>query len=160
MNAPTSRAQGAARISTRSSRLKLRACAHVGEAESPRVLVGGLGMGYTLRATLDALPPGGHVVVAELVPAVVDWNRGPLAPLAGRPLDDSGEDENLQVGCNRAQQRSRTEADKADAEDDKDKGDAEDKDKGDAEDKDKGDVEDKDKADAEADKGEAERDAD
>ena len=52
------------------------------------------------------------------------------------------------------------EADKGDAEDDKDKGDAEDKDKGDAEDKDKGDVEDKDKADAEADKGEAERDAD
>jgi spermidine synthase len=64
------------------------ACAHLGKAESPRVLVGGLGMGYTLRATLDALPPGGRAVVAELVPAVVEWNRGPLAALAGNPLAD------------------------------------------------------------------------
>jgi len=47
------------------------------------VLVGGLGMGFTLRATLDLLPPGATVVVAELVPAVVEWNRGPLGPLAG-----------------------------------------------------------------------------
>lgn len=60
-----------------------------------------------------------------------------------------------------SEEKDKAEADKGDAEDDKDKGDAEDKDKGDAEDdKDKGDVEDKDKADAEADKGEAERDAD
>jgi len=64
------------------------ACAHVTAAEAPRVLVGGLGMGYTLRATLDVLPPGAQVVVAEIVPAVVEWNRGPLAPLAGCPLDD------------------------------------------------------------------------
>lgn len=53
-----------------------------------RVLVGGLGMGFTLRAALDALPPEGRVTVCELVPAVVDWNRGPLGPLAGHPLDD------------------------------------------------------------------------
>ena len=60
-----------------------------------------------------------------------------------------------------SEEKDKAEADKGDAEDDKDKGDAEDKDKGDAEDdKDKGDVEDKDKADVEADKGEAERDAD
>jgi len=60
-----------------------------------------------------------------------------------------------------SEEKDKAEADKGDAEDDKDKGDAEaDKDTGDAEDKDKGDVEDKDKADAEADKGEAERDAD
>ena len=52
------------------------------------VLVGGLGMGYTLAATLDLMPPGGTVVVSELVPEVVDWNRGPLGPLAGHPLDD------------------------------------------------------------------------
>jgi spermidine synthase len=52
------------------------------------VLVGGLGMGYTLAATLTLLPPTATVVVSELVPAVVDWNRGPLADLAGRPLDD------------------------------------------------------------------------
>jgi len=53
-----------------------------------RILVGGLGMGYTLAATLDLLPPGGSVVVSELIPEVVDWNRGPLGPLAGNPLDD------------------------------------------------------------------------
>jgi spermidine synthase len=64
------------------------ACAHVETAEAPRVLVGGLGMGYTLRATLDVLPAGGRAVVAEIVPAVVDWNRGPLAHLAGNPLAD------------------------------------------------------------------------
>lgn len=52
------------------------------------VLVGGLGMGFTLRAALDLLPPGAIVTVSELVPAVVDWNRGPLAPLAGHPLHD------------------------------------------------------------------------
>ena len=52
------------------------------------VLIGGLGMGYTLAATLELLPPGGSVVVSELVQEVVDWNRGPLGPLAGHPLDD------------------------------------------------------------------------
>jgi len=52
------------------------------------ILVGGLGMGYTLAATLDLLPPGGSVVVSELVQDVVEWNRGPLGPLAGHPLDD------------------------------------------------------------------------
>jgi len=59
---------------------------------SPRadacILIGGLGMGYTLAATLDLLPPGGSAVVSELVPEVVEWNRGPLGPLAGHPLDD------------------------------------------------------------------------
>jgi spermidine synthase len=54
----------------------------------PCVLVGGLGMGFTLRATLDVLPADATVVVAELVPAVVEWNRGPLGPLAGHPLKD------------------------------------------------------------------------
>ena len=52
------------------------------------VLVGGLGMGFTLRAALDGLGPAARVVVAELVPEVVAWARGPLASLAGRPLDD------------------------------------------------------------------------
>ena len=54
-----------------------------------RILIGGLGMGYTLRAALDAASPDARVTVSELVPAVVDWVRGPLAGLAGRPLDDS-----------------------------------------------------------------------
>jgi spermidine synthase len=63
-------------------------CADALKSEKPRVLVGGLGMGYTLRATLDFLPATAEVVVAELVPAVVEWNRGPLAHLAGNPLAD------------------------------------------------------------------------
>jgi len=45
-------------------------------------------MGFTLRATLDCLPLNAIVVVAELVPAVVEWNRGPLGHLAGHPLRD------------------------------------------------------------------------
>ncbi len=56
--------------------------------EAPSVLVGGLGLGFTLRAALDLLPADATVVVAELVPAVVEWNRGPLGPLAGNPLRD------------------------------------------------------------------------
>ncbi len=52
------------------------------------VLVGGLGMGYTLRAALDNLPPEARVTVAELFPEVVVWNREYMADLAGRPLDD------------------------------------------------------------------------
>jgi spermidine synthase len=54
----------------------------------PRVLVGGLGMGFTLRAVLDVLPSAACVIVAELVPAVIQWNREPLAALAGYPLRD------------------------------------------------------------------------
>ena len=64
------------------------ACRRVRTMERPCVLVGGLGMGFTLRATLDLLPPDARVVVAELVSAVVEWNRGPLGPLAGHPLKD------------------------------------------------------------------------
>ena len=54
----------------------------------PAVLIAGLGMGYTVRAALDALPPGARVTVAELLPEIVDWNRGCLAGLAGDPLAD------------------------------------------------------------------------
>lgn len=55
---------------------------------SPTVLVGGLGMGYTLRAVLDAVPKKSRIVVAEIFPAVVEWNRAELADLAGAPLLD------------------------------------------------------------------------
>jgi spermidine synthase len=55
---------------------------------APVVLVGGLGMGFTLRAALDILPGDASIVVAELMQAVVDWNRGELGALAKRPLDD------------------------------------------------------------------------
>jgi spermidine synthase len=58
------------------------------EATSPRVMIGGLGMGFTLRAALDALPATAHVEVVEIVPDVVRWNRGVLAKLAGEPLAD------------------------------------------------------------------------
>ena len=68
------------------------ALAHFGcrrtQPERPCVLIGGLGMGYTLRATLDMLPKNAEVVVAELVPAVVEWNRELLGPLAQHPLKD------------------------------------------------------------------------
>ena len=63
-------------------------CSHVSRAEEPRVLVGGLGMGFTLAATLRQLPAAARVVVAELVPGVVEWNRGALGECAGRPLKD------------------------------------------------------------------------
>jgi spermidine synthase len=65
------------------------ACRRAVTLEQPRVLIGGLGMGFTLRATLDLLPPDATVVVAEIVPAVVEWNRGALGPLAAHPLADS-----------------------------------------------------------------------
>jgi len=64
------------------------ACQRVRTLEQPSVLIGGLGMGFTLRATLDLLPQDATVVVAELVPAVVEWNRGLLGPLAKHPLKD------------------------------------------------------------------------
>jgi spermidine synthase len=54
----------------------------------PRVLVGGLGMGYTLRAVLDRVSFSSRVAVAELLPEIVQWNRDHLANLAGSPIDD------------------------------------------------------------------------
>lgn len=64
------------------------ACAPIRDRADCRVLVGGLGMGYTLAAALRHVSPTTRVVVAEVVPAVVAWNRGPLAHLAGNPLSD------------------------------------------------------------------------
>ena len=57
-------------------------------SERPTILVGGLGMGYTLRATLDLAPAAARIVVAELVPEVVEWNHGFLGALSGHPLSD------------------------------------------------------------------------
>ena len=65
------------------------ACARLGNRPSPNVLIGGLGMGFTAAAALQNLGAQARVVVAELVPAVVAWNLGPLAHLAGQPLQDS-----------------------------------------------------------------------
>jgi spermidine synthase len=69
--------------------LAQRGCEGLERVRGARVLVGGLGMGFTLKAALDALADDAEVDVAELVPAVVAWNRGPIAHLAGHPLDDS-----------------------------------------------------------------------
>jgi spermidine synthase len=64
------------------------ACERLVNCPDPRVLVGGLGMGFTLAAALSALGPEARVIVSELVPGVVEWNRGPLGDLANHPLRD------------------------------------------------------------------------
>lgn len=64
------------------------ACTRVGNRGAPRVLIGGLGMGFTLAAAARRLPASAELVVAELVGAVVAWNRGALGEVAGRPLED------------------------------------------------------------------------
>jgi spermidine synthase len=63
-------------------------CAGLARVPNARVLVGGLGMGFTARAALDVLSPDARVTIVELVPQVVAWNREHLADLARRPLDD------------------------------------------------------------------------
>lgn len=63
-------------------------CGHLLHHAAPRVLIGGLGMGYTLRQTLDLLGPNANVLVSELIPAVVDWNRQYLSALNLQALDD------------------------------------------------------------------------
>lgn len=64
------------------------ACGHLKEHAAPRVLVAGLGMAITLRAVLDSLPASAQVVVAELNPVVLEWCRGPLAPLTAGAVSD------------------------------------------------------------------------
>jgi spermidine synthase len=77
----TSRAHGSEEDLARLTLAKVR-------SKRPKVLVGGLGMGFTLRAVLDAVPKSAKVMVAEILPAVVAWNRNELAHLAGCPLED------------------------------------------------------------------------
>lgn len=67
-----------------------RARGRAGDVAGPRTaLLGGVGLGFTLRALLDAVPADARVIVAELVPALARWVRGPAAQLAGRPLEDA-----------------------------------------------------------------------
>jgi spermidine synthase len=63
-------------------------CVRLADTTNPRVLIGGLGMGFTLAMALRQLGSQAQVVVAELVPAVVAWNKGPLGALADHPLED------------------------------------------------------------------------
>ena len=64
------------------------ACAKIKDRTNARLLIGGLGMGFTTRAALGKLGGKGKITVAELVPAVVNWNRTHLSHLAGHPLKD------------------------------------------------------------------------
>lgn len=63
-------------------------CAHLAGSKAPSVLIGGLGLGYTLRQVLDMLIPHAKVVVSELLSAVVEWNREFLGELNGKSLMD------------------------------------------------------------------------
>jgi spermidine synthase len=63
-------------------------CAHLTDSKAPSVLIGGLGLGYTLRQVLDMLNSHAKVVVGELLGAVVEWNREFLGELNGKPLED------------------------------------------------------------------------
>lgn len=60
----------------------------IGGRKDARLLVGGYGMGFTLRAALARLGPRGHVILAELVPEIIEWARGPMAEVAAGCLDD------------------------------------------------------------------------
>jgi spermidine synthase len=71
-------------------------CAHLTGCKAPCILIGGLGMGYTLRQALDMLSPHAQVVVSELLDAVVEWQREYIGGLNGQPLEDKRVD--LQTG--------------------------------------------------------------
>ena len=76
------------RLSGSEEALATIACGRIRDRKAPRILIGGLGMGFTLRAALAALGPDARIVVAELVPAVVAWARGPMAEVFGDSLTD------------------------------------------------------------------------
>jgi spermidine synthase len=63
-------------------------CAHLADEPEPSVLIGGLGLGYTLRQCLDMVSPKASVTLCELMPAVIEWNREYLGLLAGFPLSE------------------------------------------------------------------------
>lgn len=68
--------------------LAVQSLARVGHCTAPRLLIGGYGMGFTLRAALAAGGPGLHVTVAEIVPEIIAWARGPMAQVTAGCLDD------------------------------------------------------------------------
>ena len=76
------------RLSGSEEALARLAAERIAGVAAPRVLIGGYGMGFTLRAALDYLPPEAAITVAEIVPAVLAWARGPMAELTGPSLDD------------------------------------------------------------------------
>lgn len=76
------------RLSGSEEALATLACARLAGRSGVHMLIGGLGMGFTLRAALDALSGDARIVVAELVPAVIAWAKGPMAQIFGDSLSD------------------------------------------------------------------------
>ena len=76
------------RLSGSEEQLARLAVERLGGIRRPRILIGGLGMGFTLRAALAELGPDASVIVAELIPAVIAWARGPMAEIFAGCLDD------------------------------------------------------------------------
>lgn len=68
--------------------LAVMTCARLADRAAPHLLIGGYGMGFTLRAALEALPDRASVTVAELIPEIIEWARGPMAELTAGCLDD------------------------------------------------------------------------
>jgi spermidine synthase len=76
------------RLSGSEEALATLACRRIDAVKRPHLLIGGLGMGFTLRAALAVLGSDARIMVAELVPAVIAWARGPMADIFGDSLDD------------------------------------------------------------------------
>jgi len=76
------------RLSGSEEALATLTCRRIESVKRPNVLIGGLGMGFTLRAALAVLGPEARIVVVELVPSVIAWARGPMAQLFGDSLSD------------------------------------------------------------------------
>jgi spermidine synthase len=76
------------RLSGSEEALATLACRRIEAVKRPNLLIGGLGMGFTLRAALAVLGPDARITVAELVPAVIAWARGPMANIFAESLDD------------------------------------------------------------------------
>ncbi len=76
------------RMSGSEKALGVMTCERLRRPDSARLLIGGYGMGFTLRAVLEALGPGARMVVAELVPGILEWARGPMAEMTKDCLDD------------------------------------------------------------------------
>jgi spermidine synthase len=77
------------RASASEEALATMTCARLGERISPQLLIGGYGMGFTLRAALAVLGRDAGIIVAELVPEIIEWARGPMEELTGDCLDDA-----------------------------------------------------------------------
>ena len=76
------------RMSGSEKALGVMTCERLRHPGSARLLIGGYGMGFTLRAVLQAVGPGAHITVAELVPGIIEWARGPMAAMTQDCLED------------------------------------------------------------------------